>query len=119
MFFRSKIACKKMLKQMSDLTSLPISKYRKQYKSKHHLYNAVYRAYISLSYEGRAVIGNVIGFCPHCLAHKKPKNYRTIAHNMRFYSAGEALDKFADYINEMYSFMNSELENNKDKAVKK
>lgn len=119
MFFKSKIACKKMLKHISYNTMLPVCRYKKYYKNKRQLYNAVYRGYLSLDTEGRAVVGNIIGFCPHCMAKANSHSYRTVAHNMRFYSAGEALDKFTGYIKEIAATMERERKNNVNKVVKK
>ncbi|MEE1350498.1 MAG: hypothetical protein UHM23_00355 [Clostridia bacterium] len=119
MFVRSKIACKKMLKHISTDTMLPVFNYKKYYKNKRQLYSAIYKGYLSLDADGRAVVGHTLGFCPHCMAEKQPYNYRTVAQAMRFYSAGEALDKFNEYINEIALFMEKERKANKDKAVKK
>ena len=116
MFFKHKIVCKNILQHICRNINVPEYRYKKYYKNKKQLYNAIYRGYLSLDTEGRAVVGNIIGFCPHCLAKKEPCSYRTVAHNMRFYSEGEALDKFVGYIREIASAMEFERRN---KAVKK
>lgn len=116
MCLKNKIVCKKILKHICRNIMIPEYRYKKYYKNKKQLYNAIYRGYVSLDAEGKAVVGNIIGFCPHCLAKKEPYSYRTVAHNMRFYSEGEALDKFVGYIREISSAMEIERRN---KVVKK
>lgn len=119
MFFKRTAACKKMLQQLSYVNMTPVSYFEKMYKTKRQLYNAIYKSYSKLSNDEKIIIGCVLGFCPLCADYRKPKDFRTVARMMSLSSAGNALDKYHECINELYFQLHNEHHNNKEKAVKK